>query len=237
MSSLLSGHYSLQGWDVDEAAGAGSACASASDKRRRAAYPTSILSARAGRRWRSRTRLRKRSRVGLNLATAFSGAENVLRRCLALPFALPLVVTTLFPAACFANPTQDTAAPPCPRLRRRSSHLARYPVRRMMTVALATIPQLIAAIRAANRQATTAERQAEVATKQADVAVEQATLAAEHIRLSARALLVLVKELSSPFYFCSVENLGAGVALEIQWWEGNGLLRHQWLVGSPFQCC
>jgi hypothetical protein len=34
-----------------------------------------------------------------------------LRRCLAPAFALPLIVTTLFPAACFANPTQDAAAP------------------------------------------------------------------------------------------------------------------------------
>jgi hypothetical protein len=34
-----------------------------------------------------------------------------LRHRLALPFALPLVFTTLFPAACFANPTQDAAAP------------------------------------------------------------------------------------------------------------------------------
>jgi hypothetical protein len=30
-----------------------------------------------------------------------------LRRCLALP----LVVTTLFPAACFATPTQEVAVP------------------------------------------------------------------------------------------------------------------------------
>jgi hypothetical protein len=34
-----------------------------------------------------------------------------LRHRLTLPFTLPLVATTLFPAACFANPTQDAASP------------------------------------------------------------------------------------------------------------------------------
>jgi hypothetical protein len=57
-------------------------------------------------------RLRRRSRVGLNLGHCFlRNPRMFLRHRLALPIALPLVVTTLFPAVSFANPTQDAATP------------------------------------------------------------------------------------------------------------------------------